>query len=52
MEDLNGIRNGSKGKRMNKRLHTWPFRKLQQFLRYELEWIGVPVRFVDPEEIA
>ena len=45
MEDLNGIRNGNrskgKGKRMNKRLHAWPYRKLQQFLRYKLEWIGL-----------
>jgi len=56
MEDLNGIRNGNeskgKGKRLNKRLHAWPFRKLQQFLRYKLEWIGVPVRFVDPEDTS
>ena len=52
IEDLNGIRNGNKGKRMNKRLHAWPFRKLQQFLRYKLEWSGVPVRFVDPEDTS
>ena len=55
MEDLDGIRNGKdrdKGKRMNRRLHAWPFRKLQQFIRYKLEWLGVPVKFVDPENTS
>ncbi len=54
MEDLDGIRNGngSKGKRMNKRLHSWPFRKLQSFLRYKLEWLGIPAMFVPPENTS
>ena len=53
MEDLNGVRNGKdKGRRMNKRLHAWPFHKLQQFLKYKLEWFGVPVRFVNPEDTS
>ncbi|AGK60549.1 transposase, IS605 OrfB family, central region [Archaeoglobus sulfaticallidus PM70-1] len=52
MEDLNSIRNGNKGKRMNRRLHSWPFRKLQLFLKYKLEWLGVPVKFVPPEDTS
>ena len=52
MEDLNGIGNGNKGKRMNKRLHAWPFHKLQQFLKYKLEWIGIPVRFVEAKHTS
>jgi IS605 OrfB family transposase len=55
MEDLDGIRNGKdrdKGKRMNRRLHAWPFHKLQQFLKCKLEWIGIPVKFVDPGDTS
>ncbi|MCD6209451.1 MAG: transposase [Methanophagales archaeon] len=52
VEDLNGIRGENKGKRMNKRLHAWPFYKLQQLLKYKFEWIGVPVMFVDPENTS
>ena len=50
MEELTDIRNGDdKGKRMNRRLHSWSFYKLQQFLKYKLEWMGVPVEFVPPK---
>jgi len=54
MEDLDGIRDGvgERGGRMNKRLHSWPFRRLQEFLKYKLEWVGVPVRFVPPENTS
>ena len=49
LEDLTGLRDSiDYGKRMNKRLHSLPFRKLQQFLKYKSEWSGVPVSFVDP----
>ena len=53
MEDLNGIRNGdNKERRLNRRLHSWAFRKLQEFLKYKLEWFGVPVMFVPPENTS
>ena len=53
MEELTDIRNGSnKGKRMNRRLHSWSFYKLQQFLKYKLEWMGAPVEFVPPKETS
>lgn len=50
LEDLTGMRDSiDYGKRMNKRLHSLPFDKLQQFLKYKSEWSGVPVEFVDAE---
>ena len=35
-------------KSMKRRLNTWPFRKLQQFIEYKARWEGVPVSYVDP----
>lgn len=50
LEDLTGMRDSIEyGRKMNKRLHRLPFRKLQQFLKYKAEWSGVPVDFVDAE---
>ena len=53
MEEFTDIRNGNdKGKKMNRRLHSWSFYKLQQFLKYKLEWMGAPVEFVPPKETS
>jgi len=38
MEELNGLRNSNRGRKMNKRINSWAFHKLQQFLKYKLEW--------------
>jgi len=35
-------------KSMKRRLNTWTFRKLQQFIEYKAKWEGVPVSYVDP----
>ncbi len=52
MEELNGVRSSDKGKRINKRINLWAFHKLQQFLKYKLEWNGAKVLFVPPEETS
>ncbi len=49
MEDLNGIRkNINKGKNLNRRLHSWNFRKLQFFIEYKAKLNGIPVVYVNP----
>ncbi len=35
-------------KSLRRRLNTWSFRKLQQFIEYKAKWEGVPVSYVDP----
>lgn len=47
MEDLKRMRTSIHyGKKMNRRLHTWPFRKLQQFIEYKALWQGIPVAYI------
>ncbi|MDI6905621.1 MAG: transposase [Candidatus Bathyarchaeia archaeon] len=47
MEDLTKMRNSIHyGKKMNRRLHTLPFRQLQQFIEYKALWRGIPVTYV------
>jgi len=49
MEDLKGIRkNINKGKNLNRRLHSWNFRKLQFFIEYKAKLNGIPVSYVNP----
>ena len=47
LEDLKGIRNCKKGKRLNKRLASWPFAQFGFFLKYKAEELGKQVGFVD-----
>jgi IS605 OrfB family transposase len=47
LEDLKGIRNKKKGKKMNKLLSSWPFFQFEQFLRYKCEAQGISVDHVD-----
>ena len=48
MEDLKGLRKSVKyGKKMNRRLHTLPFRQLQQLIKYKVLWQGIPVAYVN-----
>ncbi|NSW82745.1 MAG: IS200/IS605 family element transposase accessory protein TnpB [Syntrophothermus sp.] len=43
--DLNGIREGiDYGDRLNQRLHTWPYRKLVNMLKYKGALVGITVR--------
>lgn len=47
MEDLTRIRTSIHyGKKMNRRLHTVPFRQLQQYIEYKALWQGIPVAYV------
>jgi putative transposase len=43
LENLSGIRRGSKGRKLNKWLHSWSFFQFQKFLTYKAERNGVKV---------
>lgn len=47
LEDLSGIRNQRRGKKMNKQLNNWTFHQFEQFLGYKAEERGKEVAFVD-----
>jgi putative transposase len=50
MEDLKGIRKRIKyGRGLNRRLHTWNFRKLQFYVEYKAKLEGLPVEYVNPK---
>lgn len=40
---LNGIRANHRGRRFNRKLNSWPFRKLQQYIEYKANWRGIQV---------
>lgn len=49
VEDLNGMReNIDYGTRMNRRLHSIPFRALQTFVSYKAAFEGIPTVSVEP----
>ena len=48
MEDLKGIRKRIKRRRMNRRLHSWNFRRLQLYIEYKAKLNGLPVVYVNP----
>ena len=47
LEDLSGIRNKRRGKKMNKWLGSWPFYQFETLLAYKAEALGKEVAFVD-----
>jgi len=50
LEDLKGIRKRIKyGKMLNRRLHSWNFRKLQFYIDYKARLEGLPVEYVNPK---
>jgi putative transposase len=50
MEDLKGIRKRiNKGRMLNRRLHSWNFRKLQFYIEYKAKLEGLPVVYVNPK---
>ena len=50
MENLNGIRKRIRyGRKMNRRLHSWPFRRLQLYIDYKAKLAGLPVHYVNPK---
>lgn len=53
MENLKGIRSNIRyGRRMNRRLHTLPFRQLQQLIEYKALWQGIPVAYVKAKDTS
>ena len=53
LENLKGIRkNINKGKNLNRRLHSWNFRKLQFFIEYKAKLNGIPVVYVNPRKTS
>jgi len=49
LEDLKGIRKKiDYGEELNRRLHSWPFRKLQFYIEYKAKLEGLPVVYVNP----
>jgi IS605 OrfB family transposase len=51
MEDLNGIRsNFKKSKKLNRRFHSLPFRKLQAYIEYKALLEGIEVKYLTKEE--
>jgi len=51
MEDLRGIRdNFKKSKKLNKRFHSLPFRKLQTIIEYKALLEGIDVRYLTKKE--
>ncbi len=50
LEDLKHIRARiRRSKRMNRRLHSLPFRRLQFYVEYKARLVGLPVVYVDPK---
>jgi len=50
MENLKGIRNRIKhGRNLNRRLHSWNFRKMQFFIEYKAKLNGIPVVYINPK---
>ena len=53
MEKLTGIReNFEKGKKLNRRFHSLPFRKLQTMIEYKAKLQGVKVVYVNPKNTS
>jgi IS605 OrfB family transposase len=48
LEELKGIRNKRRGKKLNKRIGSWPFHQFGFFLTYKAEMLGKKVEYVDP----
>jgi IS605 OrfB family transposase len=47
IEDLSGIRNKSRGRKMNKILSSWAFKQFESFLTYKCTAKGISVEKVD-----
>ncbi|MBU1158195.1 MAG: IS200/IS605 family accessory protein TnpB-related protein, partial [Candidatus Thermoplasmatota archaeon] len=48
LEDLTGMAKRKKDRSLNRRLSSWPRRKLHSIIEYKAAWKGVPVIKVDP----
>jgi IS605 OrfB family transposase len=53
MEKLGGIRESMNySKKINRRLHAWSFRKLQQYIEYKANLEGIPVVYVNAKNTS
>ncbi|MHC1635780.1 MAG: RNA-guided endonuclease InsQ/TnpB family protein, partial [Candidatus Methanospirareceae archaeon] len=53
MEKLDGIRENMNGSaKLNRRLHTWSFQKLQQYIEYKANLGGIPMVYVNPKNTS
>ena len=52
MEKLNGIRENISSAKLNRRLHAWNFRKLQQYIEYKASLEGIPVVYINPKNTS
>ncbi len=53
MENLKGIRESIKVPRqMSRRLHSWPFRKLQEYIKYKANLAGIQVIAINPKDTS
>jgi len=53
MEKLIGIRDDMNGSaELNRRLHSWSFRKLQRYIEYKANLEGIPVVYIDPRDTS
>ncbi len=48
LEDLSLPKGGGRGKRMRRRLSSWPYREIHRQIEYKAEERGVPIIKVDP----
>ena len=49
VENLKGMKKQIRyGKRMNRRLHTLPYRRLQSYIEYKAKLAGLPAVYVNP----
>jgi len=50
LENLRGLRRHIRhGRKMNRRLHSWNFRKLQFCIEYKAKLEGLPVEYINPK---
>lgn len=53
MEDLKGIRKRIHyGRMLNRRLHSWNFRKLQSYIDYKAKLNCIPVEYLNPKHTS
>ncbi len=57
LENLKGIRKlykkgNGQGNKYRRRLNGWQFFELQRQIEYKAQWVGLPVKFVDPRNTS
>ncbi len=57
LEDLKGIRKlykkgNGQGNKYRRRLNGWQFFEFQRQIQYKAQWVGLPVKFVDPKNTS